>query len=155
VRDLSKRHQEAPCGAVRSVVLDVVGSNRHPVLDVLNLDSSLASLAPVASHSREVQQPLRATDEWRGAAAEWFGSLGSGKVAVEFHDIQAITGDYVAAANAIITFKGSSADNEELHVLNNRLTWVLRKTPEGAWKVIHEHTSAPVDVGTGKVTLQR
>jgi ketosteroid isomerase-like protein len=40
-------------------------------------------------------------------------------------------------------------------VVNNRLTWVLRKTPEGAWKVIHEHASAPVDVGTGKVTLQR
>jgi ketosteroid isomerase-like protein len=27
------------------------------------------------------------TDEWRGAAAAWFGSLGSGKVAVEFHAI--------------------------------------------------------------------
>jgi ketosteroid isomerase-like protein len=90
------------------------------------------------------------TDEWRGAAAEWFGSVGSGKVAVEFHNIQAITGDDVAAADAFITIKGLSADGEELHVVDNRLTWVLRKTPEGAWKVIHEHTSAPVVGGTGK-----
>jgi ketosteroid isomerase-like protein len=76
-------------------------------------------------------------------------------VAVEFHNIQAITGDDVTAADAFITFKGLSADGEELHVVNNRLTWVLRKTPEGSWKVIHAHTSAPVDGGTGKVTLQR
>ena len=38
--------------------------------------------------------------------------------------------------------------------MNNRLTWGLRKT-HGTWKVVHEHTSAPVDMSTGKVDLAR
>ena len=33
--------------------------------------------------------------------------------------------------------------------IDNRLTWVLRKTPQGEWKIIHEHTSAPVVAGNG------
>jgi Domain of unknown function (DUF3303) len=33
-------------------------------------------------------------------AAEWFGSLGSDKVAVEFDDLQTVTGDEVAAGRA-------------------------------------------------------
>jgi ketosteroid isomerase-like protein len=92
-------------------------------------------------------------DEWQGMAAEWFSSLGSEKVAVEFHDLQTISGDSVACGHAFVTFKGLSADGEELRKIDNRLTWLLRKTPEGEWKIIHEHTSAPVVAG--KVTLQR
>ena len=37
------------------------------------------------------------TDEWRGMAAELFGSLGNEKMAVEFHDLQTVSGDHVAA----------------------------------------------------------
>jgi ketosteroid isomerase-like protein len=37
--------------------------------------------------------------------------------------------------------------------MNNRLTWVLRKDTEGAWKIGHEHTSAPAD-DEGKVPLR-
>jgi ketosteroid isomerase-like protein len=32
--------------------------------------------------------------------------------------------------------------------MNNRLTWVLRKDGGGAWKIVHEHTSAPIDLET-------
>ena len=38
--------------------------------------------------------------------------------------------------------------------MQNRLTWVL-KQKDGAWKIVHEHTSAPVDFETAKVILQR
>ena len=38
--------------------------------------------------------------------------------------------------------------------MNNRLTWILRKEPDGAWKIVHEHTSAPVG-DEGKVQLRR
>jgi ketosteroid isomerase-like protein len=38
--------------------------------------------------------------------------------------------------------------------MNNRLSWGLRKTG-GSWKVVHEHTSAPVEMETGKVDLKR
>jgi ketosteroid isomerase-like protein len=33
--------------------------------------------------------------------------------------------------------------------------WALRKRPDGAWKVVHEHSSGPVDFETGKVQFQR
>jgi ketosteroid isomerase-like protein len=65
-------------------------------------------------------------------AADWFGSLGGEKVAVEFDDLQTVTGGDVAAAHAFITFKGLSAYDEELRAMNNRLTWVLRKTPQAS-----------------------
>jgi ketosteroid isomerase-like protein len=38
--------------------------------------------------------------------------------------------------------------------MHNRLTWAL-KQENGAWKIVHEHTSAPVDFKTSKVILQR
>jgi ketosteroid isomerase-like protein len=93
--------------------------------------------------------------EWRKPAQEWFGSLGSDRSSPEFHDVQIEVGDGVAAMHAFITYKGLSADGKELRSMDNRITWVLRKNRDGAWKVIHEHTSAPADFETGKVTLRR
>lgn len=92
---------------------------------------------------------------WRQMVTEWFGSLESEQVAVEFEDVQTVVGDDIAVADAYVTYKGLSAEGEELRAMNNRLTWALRKQPDGAWKVVHEHSSAPVDFETGKVQLQR
>jgi ketosteroid isomerase-like protein len=39
--------------------------------------------------------------------------------------------------------------------MNNRLTWALHKSADGTWKVVHEHTSSPVEMATGKVDLKR
>jgi len=93
-------------------------------------------------------------DSWRDMAEGWFGSLGDELVRVEFDDVQTIAGDGVAVLSAFVTFAGLSADGDELRSLNNRLTWGLRKI-DGAWKVVHEHTSAPVEMATGKVNLKR
>src|SRR6266851_9883530 len=49
--------------------------------------------------------------------------------------------------------QGLSGDGKELRSMDNRITWVLRKNRDGAWKIIHEHTSAPADFDTGRVTL--
>ena len=92
---------------------------------------------------------------WREMAAEWFGSLGSEQVAVEFDDVQTVVGDEIAIAHAFVTYKGLSAEGEELRAMNNRMTWALRKQPDGAWQVVHEHSSAPADFETGKVQLRR
>jgi uncharacterized protein (TIGR02246 family) len=91
----------------------------------------------------------------RQMVTEWFGSLGSERVAVESEDVQTTIGDDVAVMHAFLTFKGLSADGEELRAMNNRLTWALRRTGNGSWKVVHEHTSAPADFETSKVMLQR
>jgi uncharacterized protein (TIGR02246 family) len=93
-------------------------------------------------------------DSWREMAEGWFGSLGDELVRVEFDDVQATAGDDLAVVSAFVTFAGLSAAGEQLRSLNNRLTWGLRKT-DGAWKVVHEHTSAPIEMATGKVNLER
>jgi uncharacterized protein (TIGR02246 family) len=94
-------------------------------------------------------------DAWRAMASEWFGSLGEESAGVEFQDVQTVVGDGVAAAHAFVTFKGLSADGEELRAMSNRLTWALRTAGDGAWKVVHEHSSAPIDFESAKVMLQR
>jgi uncharacterized protein (TIGR02246 family) len=90
----------------------------------------------------------------RAMVAEWFGSLGTDVVAVEFDEVRTQGGNDVGALSAFTTFKGLSAEGEELRSMNNRLTWVLQKDGDGAWKIAHEHTSAPAGEG-GKVQLRR
>jgi uncharacterized protein (TIGR02246 family) len=94
-------------------------------------------------------------EEWRAMATDWFGSLGSEQVAVEFDDVESVVGDDVAVAHAFVTYQGLSAEGAVLRAMNNRLTWGLRKTADGGWAIVHEHSSAPTDLETGKVELQR
>ncbi len=93
-------------------------------------------------------------DSWREMAVGWFGSLGDELVQVDFDDVQTTIGDDTAVLSAFVTFAGLSADGAELRSMNNRLTWGLRKTG-GSWKVVHEHTSAPVEPASGTVDLSR
>ena len=95
------------------------------------------------------------TGPWRQVVTEWFGSLGDERVAVETEDVQSTVADGVAVVHAFLTFKGISAEGEELRAMNNRLTWMLRRADDGSWKIVHEHTSAPADFETAKVMLQR
>lgn len=90
----------------------------------------------------------------RGMVEEWFGSLGTDTVEVEFDEVRTQGGNDVGALSAFLTFRGLSEEGEELRSMNNRLTWVLRKDGDGAWKIAHEHTSAPAGEG-GKVQLRR
>ena len=92
-------------------------------------------------------------DALRAMVEEWFGSVGSDLIAVEFDDVRVEAGEEVAAVSAFTTFRGISAEGEELRSMNNRLTWILRREPEG-WKITHEHTSAPAG-DEGKISLKR
>ena len=92
---------------------------------------------------------------WRQMAVEWFGSLGSERVGVEHQDVRSVVGDGVAVVHAFVTFKGLSPGGEELRAMDNRLTWALRRSGNGTWKIVHEHSSAPADFETSKVMLQR
>jgi uncharacterized protein (TIGR02246 family) len=94
-------------------------------------------------------------DELRAMVTEWFGSLPDDEtVVVSFDEIHTQAGEDVAAVTAFTTFAAVSPDGQELRSMNNRLTWVLRKDADGAWKIAHEHTSAPAGDG-GKVQLRR
>jgi uncharacterized protein (TIGR02246 family) len=92
---------------------------------------------------------------FREMVTEWFGSLPDDEVvAVEFDDVRTQAGEDVAAVSAFTTFAAVAPDGTELRSMNNRLTWILRKDADGAWKIAHEHTSAPAgDEGT--VQLRR
>ena len=94
-------------------------------------------------------------DALREMVTEWFGSLPDDEVvAVKFDDVRTQTGEDVAAVTAFTIFAAVSPDGTELRSMNNRLTWVLRKDADGAWKIVHEHTSAPAG-DEGKVQLRR
>ena len=93
-------------------------------------------------------------DAWRVMVTEWFGSLGSKRVAVDVDDVRTTVADRVAIAHAFVTYRGLSAGGEDLRAMQNRLTWGLQHR-DGAWKIIHEHTSAPVDFETSKASLAR
>jgi uncharacterized protein (TIGR02246 family) len=91
----------------------------------------------------------------RAMVAEWFGSLPADEeVVIRFDEVRTQAGSDVAAVSAFTTFAAVSPDGTELRSMNNRLTWVLRKDADGAWKIVHEHTSAPAG-DEGKVQLRR
>lgn len=95
----------------------------------------------------------KGVEAWRKMVVDWFGSLGSERVIVEANDVQVIAENNIAIIHAFVAFKGVSAEGEELRTMQNRFTWILQNR-KGAWKIIHEHTSAPVDFETSKVILQ-
>jgi len=97
----------------------------------------------------------RGSAEWRKPAEEWFTSLGDDLSSPEFHDVEIEIGEGIGAVSAFVTYRGLSADGKELRSMDNRITWIVRKNADGDWKIVHEHTSAPADFDTGKVTLRR
>lgn len=91
---------------------------------------------------------------WRQAVSAWFGSLGDERVEVRLDDVSAATTGDLALVHAIITYQSLNADGQPLRAMQNRLTWALKQRGDG-WKIIHEHTSAPIDGETFKVILER
>ena len=100
------------------------------------------------------QWECKGIESWRAMAVDWFASLGAERVIVGIAGIQGCASGEIAAGHAFLTFTAVSADGTELRSLDNRITLVLRRTNE-RWKIIHEHTSAPVNSSNMKVILQR
>ena len=92
-------------------------------------------------------------DAWRESVNGWFSSLGAEQVMVDFEDVRTIEDQDLAMIHAFVTYSEVSAGTGS-RAMVNRLTWALRRT-EGGWKIVHEHTSAPVDFKSAKVILHR
>jgi len=97
---------------------------------------------------------IRGGTAWREGIAGWFDSLGDDRVVVEFDDVEVAVSGELAALNAFVVYSAESASGERTRQMTNRLSWTLSRQ-SGAWRVTHEHTSAPVDPETGKVMLSR
>lgn len=85
---------------------------------------------------------------------EWLTTLGSESVLVDFDEIRTFPGADFAAAAATVSYKAVSQQGEILRSMQNRLTWVA-KPIHGAWKIGHQHTSAPIDPATMTAKLRR
>ncbi|GGA13570.1 YybH family protein [Dyella caseinilytica] len=96
---------------------------------------------------------LHGIASWRNMAVEWFSSLGSERVIVDVKDAQSTLVGELAIGHAILTYTAVSAEGKELRSLSNRITIGLKRTGE-SWKVLHEHTSAPIDQRSLKAILQ-
>ena len=96
---------------------------------------------------------LRGLAAWRHMAIEWFSSLGSERVVVSVSAAQSTVIGELAVGHAILTYTALSAEGEELRSLNNRITVALKRS-DGLWRVIHEHTSAPIDHQSLKAVLR-
>lgn len=59
----------------------------------------------------------------------------------------------MAFFSAFVKYTATSPDGTPLRSLQNRMTCVL-EPKDGRWKITHEHTSAPVDHNTLKVSLK-
>jgi uncharacterized protein (TIGR02246 family) len=91
---------------------------------------------------------------WREMAKNWFSNLGENKDVITFDDIQIQSTGEMALASAFVRFTAISEKGEELRYLENRLTWIAQKK-DNQWKIIHQHTSGPIDFETMKVILKR
>jgi uncharacterized protein (TIGR02246 family) len=93
-------------------------------------------------------------EAWRRMADGWFGTLGAERVVVDFSEVQTIGTQDLAVAHAFVTYTAVTEEGAALRALNNRISVVL-KQKAGVWKIVHEHTSAPLDFETGKGILKR
>ena len=82
--------------------------------------------------------------EWSSIIADWLSSLNDEKVKVLFERIDIQEGADTAFAHALIQFQAISPDGSVIRSMKNRITVGMIKR-DGLWKVVHQHTSAPVD----------
>lgn len=74
---------------------------------------------------------------------EWFDSLKTEKVVVDFSNVEIKIDENLAFAHAFIFYKALSCQEEILRQMKNRITVCFIKKEE-CWKVIHQHTSIPI-----------
>jgi len=91
---------------------------------------------------------------WLEKAKSWFATLGTDRDEISFYNIQIQEAGEMAFVSAILRFTAVSENGEAHRYLENRHTWVARKK-EHSWKIVHQHSSGPVDSKTMRVILKR
>jgi ketosteroid isomerase-like protein len=84
------------------------------------------------------------------APSEWFSSY-EGRIGYDVHDLDIPAGDDVAFCHSLYRVSGTMKNGQQVGMWV-RAALCLRKL-DGAWKVTHEHNSAPFDGQSGKAAL--
>ncbi len=82
--------------------------------------------------------------EWDYIIEDWLGNLGEENVKVEFEKVQIFQSENVGFATGLIVFQAISKEGMVLRAMKNRITLGFSKFDDG-WKVVHQHTSAPIN----------
>jgi uncharacterized protein (TIGR02246 family) len=93
---------------------------------------------------------------WRRMIEGWFASLGTTEqVDVRVSDLRVIGSSAgMAVATAAFTYAAMTPEGRELRAMVNRLTWVIALQGSD-WRIVHEHTSVPMDFEHAKGIFQR
>ena len=83
----------------------------------------------------------------RSMATQWFDSLDKEKVRVEFTTVNVLHSAEQTVWIGELKFYGLSEDGQVLRSISNRWTWVMKKCDKGL-KVVHEHSSLPINMET-------
>lgn len=75
-------------------------------------------------------------------------------VQVDVADVRTDERSDLARLSAVVTYTAVSEKGAALRSMQNRLTWVLMRRDE-TWRIVHEHTSAPIDFEDLKAITQR
>lgn len=96
---------------------------------------------------------LSGIEAWRAMAADWFDSLGTETVVVTADEVRTLQSSDLVIGHALLSFTAVSATGERLRSLTNRITVGMKRSGQ-RWKVIHQHTSVPIDPHTTQAILQ-
>ncbi|OWQ47400.1 hypothetical protein CDL60_08145 [Roseateles noduli] len=88
--------------------------------------------------------------DWGGMIAAWFEGIQDVRVRVTAKDVKAWYDAQVAGGSATLEFAALDADGQPLRATENRLTVLLRNEGD-TWRVVHQHTSVPVDFQSKQV----
>lgn len=116
-----------------------------------DLDRLMSLYAPEAVYF-DVVPPLRyvGADALRERFRHWF-SLWEGPIGQQLGDLTVLGGGEFAAAYMLVRASGTLATGREVGYWV-RVTDCFRRSGDG-WLVTHEHVSLPVDMASGRVTM--
>ncbi|PWK09604.1 YybH family protein [Tumebacillus permanentifrigoris] len=94
--------------------------------------------------------------QWRKFTKEWFHGLDEegALVKVDFDEVVIEENSNLAFVRCNVTFAAYNESGEKLRQMTERFTFVLRKENE-SWNIIHQHSSLPISMETGKGIFNR
>lgn len=89
--------------------------------------------------------------KWKAAVNGWFNGLKEEGVQlkVEWNDLVVEENGGLAFIHSNVSFIAYNGAGEKLREMTNRFTFGL-KMENNSWKIIHEHSSLPISMETGK-----